>query len=61
MHSLIEHLSGVSPLWPGDLIFTGTLSGVGVARKPQRFIQPGETLVSRIEGLGKIRQTFKGA
>lgn len=57
--ALIEHLSGVLPLWPGDLIFTGTPSGVGAARKPQRFIQAGEKLVSQIEGLGEIRQEFK--
>lgn len=59
--ALIEHLSGILPLLPGDIIFTGTPSGVGAARRPQRFIQPGETLVSRIEGLGEIRQQFKGA
>lgn len=57
--ALIEHLSAILELWPGDLIFTGTPSGVGVARKPQRFIQAGETLVSQIEGLGEIRQQFK--
>jgi 2,4-didehydro-3-deoxy-L-rhamnonate hydrolase len=59
--TLIEHLSRILPLLPGDLIFTGTPSGVGVARKPQRFIRAGEVLVSRIEGLGEIRQQFKEA
>ena len=45
-------------LLPGDMIFTGTPAGVGLGRNPQRFIQPGETLVSRIEGIGEITQTF---
>lgn len=53
---LIERLSAVLPLLPGDLIFTGTPSGVGGARSPQRFLRPGEQVVTRIEGLGELRQ-----
>lgn len=53
--SLIEYLSAVLPLEPGDLIFTGTPSGVGAARKPPRWLQPGETILSRIEGIGELR------
>lgn len=53
---LIERLSAVLPLLPGDLIFTGTPSGVGGARNPQRFLQAGEEIVTRIEGLGELRQ-----
>jgi 2-keto-4-pentenoate hydratase/2-oxohepta-3-ene-1,7-dioic acid hydratase in catechol pathway len=56
--ALIEGLSRTVTLLPGDIIFTGTPAGVGVGRNPQRFIQPGETLVSRIEGIGEITQTF---
>ncbi len=52
---IIEYLSGVLTLMPGDVIFTGTPSGVGVARRPQRWLQPGELLVSEIEGLGALR------
>jgi 2-keto-4-pentenoate hydratase/2-oxohepta-3-ene-1,7-dioic acid hydratase in catechol pathway len=58
---LIAHLSSVLPLLPGDVIFTGTPSGVGVARKPPRFIAEGDVLESSIEGLGTIRQRFKQA
>ena len=58
---LIEHLSGILPLYPGDLIFTGTPAGVGAGRTPPVFIQPGDVLVSTIEGLGQIRQEFRGA
>ncbi|WP_031470106.1 fumarylacetoacetate hydrolase family protein [Sciscionella sediminilitoris] len=57
--ALIEHLSGVLRLLPGDLIFTGTPSGVGVARKPPLYLQPGDVLVSSIEGLGEICQRFE--
>lgn len=56
--ALIQGLSQTVTLLPGDIIFTGTPSGVGLGRTPQRFIQPGETLVSRIEGIGEITQTF---
>ncbi|WP_426560641.1 fumarylacetoacetate hydrolase family protein [Angustibacter sp. McL0619] len=55
---LVARLSAVCPLLPGDLIFTGTPAGVGNRRTPQRFLQPGETLVSRVEGVGEIRQKF---
>ena len=53
---LISRLSAVSPLLPGDLIFTGTPGGVGMARTPPRFLSPGDVVVSRIEGIGEIRQ-----
>lgn len=56
--ALIEGLSKVVTLLPGDVIFTGTPAGVGVGRNPQRFLQAGETLVSRIEGIGELNQTF---
>ncbi|MDQ1570413.1 MAG: hypothetical protein QOF79_1087 [Actinomycetota bacterium] len=57
---LIEYLSAILPLFPGDVIFTGTPSGVGMGRSPQRWLQDGDELVSRIEGIGEIRQTFVG-
>jgi 2-keto-4-pentenoate hydratase/2-oxohepta-3-ene-1,7-dioic acid hydratase in catechol pathway len=53
--SIIAQLSGVLPLLPGDVIFTGTPAGVGVARKPPRFLAPGQVLESWIEGIGTIR------
>jgi 2-keto-4-pentenoate hydratase/2-oxohepta-3-ene-1,7-dioic acid hydratase in catechol pathway len=51
---LIEYLSGLCPLKPGDLIFTGTPEGVGYARKPPRFLHPGDVLTSSIEGIGDL-------
>ena len=52
---LVEHLSAVLPLQAGDLVFTGTPSGVGAARTPPRFLRAGETILSRIDGLGELR------
>jgi 2,4-didehydro-3-deoxy-L-rhamnonate hydrolase len=51
---LIARLSAVCHLLPGDLIFTGTPSGVGAFRKPPVFLQPGQELTSWIEGIGKL-------
>jgi 2,4-diketo-3-deoxy-L-fuconate hydrolase len=52
---LVARLSAVCPLLPGDLIFTGTPPGVGMARKPPRFLAPDTTLVSTIDGIGQLR------
>ena len=52
---LVSHLSSVVELRPGDLVFTGTSSGVGFARSPKRFLSPGQQLVSEIEGVGTLR------
>jgi 2,4-diketo-3-deoxy-L-fuconate hydrolase len=52
---LVAELSAVLPLLPGDVIFTGTPAGVGLARQPARFLQPGQVLESWIEGIGTIR------
>jgi 2,4-diketo-3-deoxy-L-fuconate hydrolase len=51
---LIEYISALCPLLPGDLIFTGTPEGVGYARKPPRFLHPGDVLTSTIEGIGDL-------
>jgi 2-keto-4-pentenoate hydratase/2-oxohepta-3-ene-1,7-dioic acid hydratase in catechol pathway len=55
---LIARLSAVVSLLPGDLIFTGTPSGIGNARTPKQFLHEGETLVSTIEGIGSITTRF---
>ncbi len=51
---LIAKLSAICPLLPGDIIFTGTPSGVGNAREPKRFLLPGQVLNSHIEGVGEL-------
>jgi len=53
--ALIAFLSRWCTLEPGDLIFTGTPSGVGSAREPRRYLQAGEEIVSTIEGIGTMR------
>ncbi|MFI7277356.1 fumarylacetoacetate hydrolase family protein [Streptomyces sp. NPDC049879] len=55
---LIARLSSVIPLLPGDVVFTGTPGGVGLGRDPQRWLAPGDELVSTIEGIGELRQRF---
>ncbi len=57
---LLVHLSSVVRLLPGDVIFTGTPSGVGMGRTPQRFLRPGEAVESEIEGVGKLRNLTTG-
>jgi 2-keto-4-pentenoate hydratase/2-oxohepta-3-ene-1,7-dioic acid hydratase in catechol pathway len=55
---LVARISAICPLLPGDLIFTGTPAGVGNRRNPPRYLRPGETLVSTVDGIGEIRQRF---
>lgn len=55
---LIQRLSRVCALQPGDLVFSGTPAGVGNARVPKRFLGPQDVLVSRIEGLGQLTTRF---
>ena len=55
---LVADLSAVVPLLPGDIIFTGTPEGVGLGRKPPRYLRAGETVESWIEGIGTIRNRF---
>jgi 2-keto-4-pentenoate hydratase/2-oxohepta-3-ene-1,7-dioic acid hydratase in catechol pathway len=56
--ALVAKLSEVITLNPGDVIFTGTPSGVGMGRSPQRFLKSGEELHSWIEGIGELHQRF---
>ncbi|GAF43593.1 fumarylacetoacetate hydrolase family protein [Rhodococcus wratislaviensis] len=57
--TLISFLSSVLPLLPGDLIFTGTPSGIGWTRTPKRTLQPDDELVTTIPGIGTMRNRFK--
>ncbi|GLW09678.1 fumarylacetoacetate hydrolase [Microtetraspora sp. NBRC 13810] len=55
---LIERLSAVMPLLPGDIIFTGTPAGVGMGRTPARWISVGDELVTYVKGIGEMRHRF---
>ena len=51
---LVAELSGAVRLLPGDLVFTGTPAGVGASRQPRRYLEPGATIVSVVEGIGSM-------
>lgn len=55
---IVERLSAIVELLPGDLVFTGTPAGVGSGRTPEEFLTPGLSLTTEIEGLGSIHQRF---
>jgi 2-keto-4-pentenoate hydratase/2-oxohepta-3-ene-1,7-dioic acid hydratase in catechol pathway len=51
---IVSYASQTSTLEAGDLILTGTPAGVGVFRKPQRLLAPGDVVTIEIEGLGEL-------
>ncbi len=55
---LVHYISQTMTLEPGDVVATGTPSGVGVFRFPPRFLQPGDELTGAIGGLGTLRYTI---
>ena len=52
---LVEYLSKVMTLLPGDIVSTGTPPGVGFVRKPPIFLKPGDEVICRVEKLGELR------
>jgi 2-keto-4-pentenoate hydratase/2-oxohepta-3-ene-1,7-dioic acid hydratase in catechol pathway len=51
---LIEYLSSIAPLLPGDVISTGTPPGVGLGRNPKRWLRAGEKVTVTVAGLGSL-------
>lgn len=51
---LIEYISSITPLLPGDVVSTGTPPGVGLGRTPKRWLKPGETVTVAVQGLGSL-------
>ena len=51
---LIAFLSSVMTLQPGDIISTGTPAGVGFARKPPRWLKPGDEVAIEVQGIGRL-------
>jgi 2-keto-4-pentenoate hydratase/2-oxohepta-3-ene-1,7-dioic acid hydratase in catechol pathway len=56
---LIEHLSSVFTLEPGDIISTGTPGGVGEAKTPPRWLRPGDHVVVRIAGIPELHNEVR--
>jgi 2-keto-4-pentenoate hydratase/2-oxohepta-3-ene-1,7-dioic acid hydratase in catechol pathway len=59
--SIIQHLSFGMSLLPGDIVATGTPSGVGFARKPPEFLKAGDVVECEVEGVGLIRNVISAA
>jgi acylpyruvate hydrolase len=55
--ALVSYISTIVTLLPGDIIATGTPGGVGAARTPPQFLAAGDVVVTRIAGLGELRNT----
>lgn len=53
-YRLVETITSVCTLMPGDIIATGTCSGVGVSMKPRGYLHPGDTVRIEIEGIGTL-------
>jgi len=58
---IIQYLSNIMTLSPGDLIATGTPAGVGFSRKPPVTLQPGDVVKLEITGLGTLENPVKDA
>jgi len=56
---IIVQLSRGMTLLPGDIIATGTPSGVGLGLTPPVFLQPGDVMLAEIEGIGRLENTVK--
>ncbi len=52
---LIAYISSVVTLEPGDVVSTGTPAGVGFARKPPRYLRPGDDVIVKVDQLGELR------
>ena len=51
---LVQYLSSIFTLEPGDIIATGTPAGVGFARTPPRYLKPGDECRVRVQGIGEL-------
>jgi 2-keto-4-pentenoate hydratase/2-oxohepta-3-ene-1,7-dioic acid hydratase in catechol pathway len=56
MATIVSYVSQFMSLHPGDIITTGTPPGVGMGKKPPRFLKPGDVMTLSIQGLGEQRQ-----
>ena len=61
VREIVSYMSQFMELQPGDIIATGTPSGVGMGMKPQRFLKHGDVMEVEVEGLGRQRQVAQAA
>jgi 2-keto-4-pentenoate hydratase/2-oxohepta-3-ene-1,7-dioic acid hydratase in catechol pathway len=61
VYELLHYASNVMTLVPGDVISTGTPSGVGAGRNPQLFMKPGDVAVCTIDGVGTLTNPVAAA
>ncbi len=59
--ALVEYISTITTLRPGDLILTGTPGGVGHVKTPPEFMSVGETVTVTIEGIGTLTNRLVAA
>jgi acylpyruvate hydrolase len=59
VESLVQFITSIQTLEPGDIIATGTPEGVGNARKPPIYLKSGDVITAEIEGICSIRTPFK--
>lgn len=55
---LLRHITAIFTLYPGDILMTGTPSGVGTARNPPEFLKPGDVVEMSIENIGTLVTTI---
>ena len=57
--ALVRYVSTIGTLRPGDIIASGTPGGVGHARTPPRYLHAGDTVVTKIDGIGQLTNVVK--
>jgi 2-keto-4-pentenoate hydratase/2-oxohepta-3-ene-1,7-dioic acid hydratase in catechol pathway len=57
--ALIEYISSITPLLPGDIVSTGTPPGVGMGRSPKMWLRAGESMIVTIEKLGSLQNRIE--
>jgi acylpyruvate hydrolase len=57
--TLVQYISTILTLNPGDVIASGTPGGVGHARKPPRYLNDGDVVITDIEGLGRLENVCR--
>jgi 2-keto-4-pentenoate hydratase/2-oxohepta-3-ene-1,7-dioic acid hydratase in catechol pathway len=55
----IAYMSSIMTLYPGDVISSGTMGGVGTARKPPEYLKPGDVVEISIDGIGTLKTPMK--